>query len=78
MKPQEAIGLVKECGLNIEGTLYAECEKAILKSLEKQITQQPIEYAKLRYCCPVCKAILYSNPFYCNHCGQALDWGEEE
>lgn len=37
-----------------------------------------------RYCitkgdCPVCNIEeLYKSDFYCNKCGQKLDWGKEE
>lgn len=83
MKPQEAISLVKECGLNIEGSLYAECEKAVLNSLEKQIPKKVIvhgiregrEVNIVSYTCPECSGHIGRDNF-CKHCGQALDWGE--
>ncbi len=40
MTPQEALELVKQCGLNIEGIKYAECEKVVLTALEKQIPKK--------------------------------------
>ena len=29
-------------------------------------------------CCPACKKGLYKFGAYCYHCGQALDWSDEE
>ena len=47
-------------------------------AIEKQIPKKVVEFLEDRYCCPVCKAIRYPKAPYCEHCGQALDWGEEE
>ena len=75
MTPQEAITLVKECGLNIEGIKYVKCEKAILNALEKQIPKKPINREGTTYFyCPVCEGNRLNH--YCADCGQALDWSE--
>lgn len=82
MTPQEAIELVKQCGLNIEGNKYAECEKVVLTALEKQILKKPLEiegdYTALYGICPNCKNMVCDNEDYkhCNECGQALDWSD--
>lgn len=59
------------------------CEEAIF-AIEKQIPKKPIIHGvrdrdinTISYTCPVCnKHIDIDN--YCKHCGQALDWSEEE
>ena len=55
-------------------------EKAI-SALEKQMPQKPTidEYddGTYSYICP-CGAEVEENQVYCDICGQALDWGEEE
>ena len=58
------------------------------KALEKQIPMKPNNIKSIfdfsgRYYttkgnCPVCNSEgLYKSDFYCNKCGQKLDWGEE-
>ena len=41
MTIKEAINLVKDCGLNIEGIKNIECERLIFSALEKQIPKKP-------------------------------------
>lgn len=59
------------------------------KALGKQIPMRPNNVQTIfdfsgRYCttkgnCPVCNIEeLYKSDFYCNKCGQKLDWGEED
>ena len=60
-------------------TLGKAMEIAI-EALEKQIKRKVEFISKKGFepvKCPVCHYILY-NDFYCPHCGQALDWGDEE
>lgn len=53
------------------------------EALEKQIPQKPLDFGDKAYLCPICRR----NNFYdgtetlnktnfCNYCGQALDWSE--
>lgn len=51
---------------------------AIIDALEKQMPRTVREYVKGGYCCPSCKAIRYPESPYCEHCGQALDWRNQE
>lgn len=59
---------------------------AVIKALEKQIPKKPIpqepQYIKcwMNYTCPLCGRNFNRLGIadYCYHCGQALDWGEEE
>lgn len=64
------------------------CEIAI-KALEKQIPKKAISTYKGHYKCPTCEIYIditdddlyvyeIKPPKYCDECGQALDWGEEE
>lgn len=63
-----------------------EALRIAIKSIEKQIPKKPkyvmdnIEHNFYECMCPNCKK--YHREFYpfayCNHCGQAIDWGEEE
>lgn len=66
---------------------------AVIKALEKQIPQKCIikrtpAIGCQSFYCPACDEALvtkvgkewlvYRLPEYCDYCGQALDWGEEE
>ena len=83
MTPQEAIELVEQCGLNIEGIKNIECESLIISALEKQIPKKVNISLKgttgwnTKCHCPNCRAFI-SNGKYCYECGQALDWSDTE
>ena len=85
MTPQEAIELVEQCGLNVEGIKNIECESIIIPALEKQIPKKPKihgyrdgrEINTTSYTCPVCNKHIGRDE-YCKHCGQALDWSDTE
>lgn len=73
--------------LPMEELMACENEE-IIKALEKQIPKKPLEI-KERYnfrgdviCkggyCPMCKNELSNAYFYCNKCGQAIDWGNKD
>ena len=52
-----------------------------IESMEKQIPKKPIEtehFNCLNYECPICEGGLYYEQEYCDECGQALKWGEED
>lgn len=62
---------------------------AAIKALEKQIPKGAISAYKGYYNCPTCKNNInitdddlyvygIEPPKYCDECGQALDWSEEE
>ena len=80
---EEALKLVKECGLNIEGIKCDECESVISTALEKQIPKKPNihgfregrEINTISYTCPVCNEHI-GRENYCKYCGQALDWSD--
>lgn len=85
MKIQEAIELVEQCGLNIEGVKNIECECLVVSALEKQIPKKPKihgyregrEINTISYTCPVCNKHIGRENF-CKHCGTALDWSDTE
>ena len=69
---------------------YKHCAEEIaldmaIKALEKQIPKKPNihgyregrEINTISYTCPICNKHIGRESF-CNHCGQALDWGETE
>lgn len=78
MQIKEAMKLVEECGLNIEGVANIECESIILSALEKQIPTQAQTHGErnrevnsISYTCPVCKSHV-DKCNYCSNCGQAI------
>lgn len=87
---QERIGLIKKYGRSVPEIIeYREALELAVKALKKQIPMRPNNVQTIfdfsgRYCttkgnCPVCNIEeLYKSDFYCNKCGQKLDWGEED
>lgn len=75
------------------GKTCNKCEGSIaynmaIKALEKQIPKKPVE-VRNEIVCPTCENYIditdddlyvyeIEPPKYCDECGQALDWGEEE
>lgn len=92
MKEREAIDWVKDLKLSeeIREFYYAESFiKALdmaIQALEKQIPKKPIksEEQVVRYVntyyCPVCRLGITGTNIakWCYHCGQRLDWSDEE
>lgn len=93
MKPEEAIKILqKHIDLIKQDWSYIQYRKAFeraVKALKKQITMKPDNIKSIldffgRYYttkgnCPFCnREGLYKSDFYCNKCGQKLDWGEED
>lgn len=86
---QERIGLIKKYGRSAPEIIeYREALELAVKASEKQIPMKPNNIKSIfdfsgRYYtakgnCPVCNSEgLYKLDFYCNKCGQKLDWGEE-
>ena len=60
-------------------TEYLLNEKAIINALEKQIPKKPnYKSDYLMHFCPICDFPLPLCFKFCNHCGQALDWSEND
>lgn len=68
---------------------YQKALERAVKALEKQIPRKPdniksiLDFSGRYYTtkgnCPVCnREKLYKSDFYCNKCGQKLDWGGSE
>lgn len=86
MKPNEALEIITNAIQT--GKLTRERDIALAlaqKALDKQIPKKPIQsrnsilYA-LSYICPSCGGGFSGTGIadYCYHCGQALDWNDEE
>lgn len=61
--------------------LQLEHEKFVLEALEKQMPKKPVipfDSINREYECPKCPHRVYKTQQYCDKCGQALDWSEEE
>ena len=86
---RERIDLVKKVWSNVPEIIeYREALELAGKAVEKQIPMKPNNIKSIfdfsgRYYttkgnCPVCNSEgLYKSDFYCNKCGQKLDWGEK-
>ncbi|MBQ2397461.1 MAG: hypothetical protein II304_10605 [Bacteroidales bacterium] len=62
-----------------------ELHEMIDIALEKQIPKKPIIHGvrdrdinTISYTCPICNKHIWITEDYCKHCGQALDWSDEE
>lgn len=57
----------------------------VLECIKKQIPKKPKTFITeiCYYCCPVCSEQIELVPIdhnvttYCSHCGQAIDWSDE-
>lgn len=76
-------------GLNeafVNADELSEALQMAIKALEKQIPKKPIKSEKqviryvTTYCCPTCKLGFTGTGVakWCYHCGQKLDWSNEE
>lgn len=88
MKPEEALKELSYDDTAYGGNCTYEVRMGAIKALKKQIPMKPNNIKSIfdfsgRYYttkgnCPVCNSEgLYKSDFYCNKCGQKLDWGEE-
>lgn len=65
---------------------YTQPAMLAIEALKKQIPKEPIPQDRqhirysMNYICPSCGKGFSGTGIaaYCYHCGQALDWGEEE
>lgn len=70
------IGLSNEAAKRV-----VEARDMAINALEKQIAKKPKEIDCIGFnvlVCPVCKEVLYLYEPYCDNCGQAIDWSDEE
>ena len=87
---QERIGLTKKVWSNVPEIIeYREALELAVKALEKQIPMKPNNmetifdfsgrYYTTKGNCPACNSEgLYKSDFYCNKCGQRLDWSGKD
>lgn len=92
MTPEEAIKELKyQEKMRSKGIDYRVNNLVIyeaISALEKQIPKKPIENRYPWAICPICGGSVYlenvqehimnQEKTHCEHCGQALDWSEEE
>ena len=73
--------------LNEDCRMSAEAMNLAIEALEKQIPKKPIirktedYFGYVKYIlCPSCEKVEFgfNQPCFCERCGQAIDWGEEE
>ena len=78
MTPKEALDILHK-GIAPNPTANNECIELCKKALEKQIPKKPIyKTEELFQLCPNCDFPLPLHFKFCNHCGQALVWENEE
>lgn len=89
MKPEEALKELSYDDTAYGGKCTHEVRQEAIKALQKQILMKPNNiktifdfsgrYYTTKGDCPVCNIEeLYKSDFYCNRCGQKLDWSEEK
>ena len=89
MKPEEALKELSYGDTAYGGNCTYEVRMVAVKALKKQIPMKLnniksiLDFSDRYYTtkgnCPVCKREgLYKSDFYCNKCGQKLDWSEEK
>lgn len=64
-----------------EGSAGYQALNMGIQALEKQEPKKPIdvpEEYKPNKLCPNCKEFLLTKGFYCDICGQAIDWSKDE
>ena len=76
---------IKEFQQNIDmpfgSNISREASGLAIQALEKQIPKKPKERDCIGFdtlACPECKMALYLYEPYCDNCGQAIDWSDEE
>lgn len=89
MKPEEALKELSYDSTAYGGKCTHEVRTVAVKTLKKQIPMKPNnvetifdfsgKYYTTKGNCPVCNSEgLCKTDFYCNKCGQKLDWGEKD
>lgn len=89
MKPEEALKELSYGDTAYGGNCTYEVRMGAIKALKKQIPMKPNNIKSIfdfsgRYYttkgnCPVCNSEgLYKSDFYCNKCGQRLDWSGKD
>ena len=78
---------IEECGkMDAYRCENKECvEAAVIKALEKQVPKKPIIIEETEdyfghTLCPNCEKVEigFTQPCFCDRCGQAIDWEDDE
>ena len=85
MTPEEAITILKIAKTEVEWNYpldYAVAIATAIEALEKQIPKKPITTKDGNKSCS-CGLVVQTGYirnclYYCDNCGQAIDWSEEE
>ena len=76
----QAIVLGRASGKSTLESVRIEAIRKAIEALEKQIPKKPYDTVR----CPLCKIEVELQPIdteqvtYCLHCGQAIDWSDDE
>ena len=85
MTREEAIKYIEQHN-HIDDVVKDMCIESLGKQIPKKVeeyiekTDKYSSYYYLGFECPSCKGSVVGQPYrpnYCKHCGQALDWSEE-
>ncbi len=89
MTAKEAIQTIEAAKAEVEWNYpldYAAAFEVAIEALEKQIPKKPIPQEgqhirySMNYTCPSCERFFIGTGIanYCYHCGQRLEWGDDE
>ena len=77
----EAIQFDLKIGGEIHSQVLRDAVGVAIQVLEKQIPKKPLQKSymvKGAVVCPICEFVVLKADGYCSHCGQHLDWSNEE
>lgn len=77
----EAIQFDLKIGGEIHSQVLRDAVGVAIQALEKQIPKKPLQKSymvKGAVVCPICEFVVLKADGYCSHCGQHLDWSNEE
>ena len=79
MSYEMALNGIRRIAEKEKNTLFQQSLALAEGAIIKQVKEKPIEFCPNKYSCPNngCKALLTKGVLYCEHCGQALNWGDE-
>ena len=81
MTVQEANEYLKQLFEEVEQYRALGTVEELKEAREKQVAKKPIEkefHNMPHWNCPICEGGLFHEQQYCDECGQALKWGEED
>ena len=78
---QEAVEMAIQALEEVEQYRSLGTVEELKEAREKQIPKKPIQISPKRhpyFVCPKCMEQISTNQPYCDECGKALKWGEED